>query len=441
VKTREEIIQAVREAGVTGAGGAGFPTFFKLQASADYLIANAAECEPLAQVDKQLIAHSAPQIISGIRLAMQAIHARQGIIGIKKKYKDLINHLRNHLQGASDINICEVGNFYPAGDEHVLVYDAIGKVVPEAGIPIDVGCVVQNIETLVNIHRAVEGQPFIHKYITVIGAVQKPMTVKVPLGITYQEVIDLAGGVTVSDSFILDGGAMMGNVAEPDAPVSKRTKILLVLPYDHQLSVKRRMSRRSTELQAISACDQCFICTDFCPRHAHGHAIQPHKLILLLSSGVPLTNEQMLGALLCCECRTCNYSCPVHLLPGDIAIQVKRDLVKGGLKYPHPKQTEANPYREFRRVPIQRLIARLGLAKYDVLAPLTDTPVEFKRVILQLRQGLGMAAVPLVKAGDQVQAGSPIADVPKGALGVPVHASINGFVQEVRPDSIVIEAK
>lgn len=436
-----DIVDAVRQAGVTGAGGAGFPTYVKLQAQAEYVLANGAECEPLTHVDKQLMIHHAPEIVAGMRLAMQSTGAKQGIIGIKGKYQEIIAILKKAIGDNTDITISELGNFYPAGDEQVMVYDILGRVVPEGGIPIDVGCVVQNIETLCNIAAAAEGKPVTHKYITVIGAVPRPMSVLVPIGVTLQEVLDLAGGALTPDPVILDGGAMMGEVVgDMNSPVTKRTKMLLVLPYDHQLSVQRRTPRTVFDNQAIAACDQCYFCTDYCPRHAQGHAIEPHKLILLLASGVPLTDAQMAGALLCCECRTCNYACPVHLAPGDIALNIKRDLVKAGLKNPYHRQTEADPYRDFRRVPMTRLINRLGLAKYDVPAPLTAVNRTFPRVTLMLKQHIGTPALPVVNVGDHVQEGDLVAKIPDGALGAPIHASIAGTVREVTNEAIVIEA-
>ena len=438
----EEIVTAVQKAGVTGAGGAGFPTFFKLKARAEVVIANGAECEPLTHVDKELLHHHPAEVIRGLKAVMAATGAPRGVIGVKGKYTDLVARLRAAMAGSPELSVCELGNFYPAGDEQVLVYDVTGRVVPEGGLPLNVGCVVQNIETLYNIAAALDGTPVTTKYITVIGAVRHPVTVRVPLGITLRQVIDLAGGATVPDPVVLNGGAMMGEVAGSlDAPVTKRTKILMVLPYDHQLSARRRTTKEVIYSHAIASCDQCYMCTDFCPRHAQGHAIQPHKLILLLASGVPMTDAQMAGALLCCECRTCNYACPVHLAPGDIALNVKRDLVRAGLKNPYHRQTEVSPTRDFRRVPMVRLVNRLGLEKYDVEAPLTGVATSFKRVTLLLRQHAGVAAQPAVAVGQAVVVGDVVAVVPEGALGAPVHASIAGTVAEIRADAIVIEGE
>lgn len=441
METTTSIQNLVQAAGITGAGGAGFPTHAKLAAQAEVIVGNGAECEPLSHVDQELMIHHAPQIVAGMRLAMQATGATRGVFGLKKKYTAAIAALQAAIADDSSMSIKPLGNFYPAGDEQVLVYDVLGRVVPEGGLPINVGVVVQNIETFYNIAAAAHGTPVTHKYITVIGEVRQPMTVRVPIGVTLGEVLALAGGPTTTDPFVLVGGAMMGHVAgSMSAPVTKRTKMLLVLPYNHQLSVKRRQPRREMEKHAISACDQCYMCTDYCPRHAQGHAIQPHKLILLLASGIPLTDAQMAGALLCCECRTCNYACPVHLAPADIAISVKHDLLKAGLKNPYHRTTEVDPYREFRRVPIYRLINRLGLERYDVAAPLTAVSENFTKVTLELRQHIGAAAQPCVRVGDCVLVGDVVAEIPTAALGARLHASIAGVVREVTPGAIVIEA-
>jgi len=442
VQHAEEIVTAVQKAGVTGAGGAGFPTFFKLKSRAEVVIANGAECEPLTHVDKELLHHHTADVIRGLVAVMAATGAPRGVIGVKGKYTDLVAKLRAAMADTPELSVAELGNFYPAGDEQVLVYDVTGRVVPEGGLPLNVGCVVQNIETLYNVAAALDGKPVTTKYITVIGAVRNPVTVRVPLGITLRQVIDLAGGATVPDPVVLNGGAMMGEVAGSlDEPVTKRTKVLLVLPNEHQLSVHRRTPRKVFDTQAIAACDQCYLCTDYSPRHAQGHAIQPHKLILLLASGVPMTDAQMAGALLCCECRTCNYACPVHLAPGDIALNIKRDLVKAGLKNPYHNQTEVSSTRDYRRVPMYRLVNRLGLERYDVEAPLTALNQTYDRVTLLLRQHAGVAAQSAVTIGQTVSIGDVVAAVPGGALGAPVHASIDGKIVEIRADAIVIEGE
>lgn len=436
-----EVAEKVRQAGVVGAGGAGFPTHLKLANRAEVVIANGAECEPLVHVDQELMIDQARELMRGLEATVQAAGADRAVIGIKQRYTKAIAAVSAALPPGGAYKVQELGNFYPAGDEFVLVYDVLGRVIPERGLPLQVGAMVQNIETLINIAHALDGVPVTQKYITVQGEVPHPLTVRVPVGITMREVIDLAGGSQVADPVVMVGGAMTGSVAESlDDPVTKTTKMLLVLPRDHYVSNLRLQAKSQFVRQATSACDQCFMCTDFCPRHALGHAIEPHKLILMLGAGLPVTDPQLAGAFLCCECRTCNYACPVHLKPGNIAISVKRELQKAGLKNPHHRETDPDPFRDLRRVPILRLIARLQLSRYDLPAPLTELAgANFRRVRLPLKQHVGAPARPTVKAGDRVQVGDVVADVAEGVMGARVHASIAGVVVEVS-DAVVIDA-
>jgi len=437
--TDRDIVQLVKDAGVVGAGGAGFPTHVKLSSRAEVVIANGAECEPLSHVDQELMVTRAPEVIGGLRAVMEATGATRGVLGVKGKYKKAIAALREAIGDSPNISIFELRNVYPAGDEQNLVFDVTGRIVPEGGIPISVGAVVQNIETLINVDMALRGVPVTDKYITIVGEVSRPVTVRVPVGITLREVIDLAGGSLVSDPVILNGGSMMGHIVRNlEDPVTKTTKLLLVLPPDHYVSFLRTQSRDTFVHRAIAACDQCYMCTDYCIRNNLGHAIEPHKLILMLGAGMPITDPQLAGAFLCCECRTCNYACPVHLSPGNIAISVKHDLMAAGLKNPYHRETEADPFRDVRRVPITRLVSRMSLTRYDVPAPLTEMGVTFRKVRLPMRQHIGAPAKPVVSVGDRVRAGDVVGEVPPTGTSARVHASLSGLVREVS-DSVVIE--
>jgi len=441
MNTGGEIVERVKQAGLVGAGGAGFPTHVKLASQAEVVIANGAECEPLTHVDQALMISRPGDLIQGMRYTMQATGAKRGVLGVKHKYTHALEKLRQELGDAQDITIHELGNYYPAGDEQVLVYDVLGRVVPEGGLPIHVGALVQNIETLINIQRAMQDAPLTHKYITVSGSVPHPLTVLVPLGVTMREVIDLAGGMLTPDAIVINGGAMMGHLVKNlDEPVTKTTKLLLVLPRNHYIADLRMQTPAEFTRRATSACDQCFMCTEFCPRHALGHAIEPHKLILLLGAGLPVTDPQLAGAFLCCECRTCNYACPVHLTPGNIAINTKRELQKAGLSNPFTRETEVDKYRDYRRVPMKRLISRLQLSRYDVAAPLTQVSTIYKRVLLKLKQHVGQAAQAVVQVGELVKIGDLIGEIPPNSLGARVHASLDGVVRQVTKDEVVIEA-
>ncbi|WP_330586763.1 SLBB domain-containing protein [Aminipila terrae] len=192
----EKSLTALAEqAGIVGAGGAGFPSHVKYNAKAEYVIVNGAECEPLLRVDQQLMAKEAEKLLAALQLIVNHVGAREGVIALKRKYHDAEAALRALLKNYPKLKLYFLDNFYPAGDEQVVVYEVTGRIVPEGGIPLNVGVIVTNVETAINVYEAcVNGQNVTDKYLTVTGEVVNRITVKVPLGITVKEAIDLAGG-------------------------------------------------------------------------------------------------------------------------------------------------------------------------------------------------------------------------------------------------------
>ena len=237
------LIEQIRNAGVIGAGGAGFPTHAKLASEAEYILMNGAECEPLLRVDQQLMALYPDEIIKGFEMAGRAVNAQHAIIGIKKKHDKVIALLRERIQalGLADfIEVKELADVYPAGDEQVLVHELTGRVVPEAGIPIAVGCVVVNSETALNIYKASQGQPVTEKYITIAGDVPRRLTVKVPVGTPIIDVLKLSGIDDFTDYAVIDGGPMMGPVMKDlGGYISKKNKGFIILPKCHPLIAKK----------------------------------------------------------------------------------------------------------------------------------------------------------------------------------------------------------
>ena len=178
------LLDKVKDAGIIGAGGAGFPTHAKLASKAEYILMNGAECEPLLRVDQQLMGLRPDEIIKGFEAAGRLVGAEQALIGIKGKHKEVVSLLRERieaLQLGDFVQVKELADVYPAGDEQVLVYELTGRIVPEGGIPIQVGCVVVNSETALNIYNAIQGKPVTEKYITIAGDIPNRITVKVPV--------------------------------------------------------------------------------------------------------------------------------------------------------------------------------------------------------------------------------------------------------------------
>jgi len=441
----QDIPSLIRAAGVVGAGGAGFPTHVKAEAKADVVIANGAECEPLLHKDRELLLRRTDEVIAGIQLMMRATGAKEGVLGVKAKHEDIVALYSAKLEGGP-IRLVTMGDYYPAGDEYCLVYEATGRLIPPGGIPIQVGAVVNNVETLCNAAAAAGGAPVVDTVFTVAGRVKRPVSVSVPVGITKGEAIALAGGAIDADFAILDGGAMMGAVTDDvSQPVTKTTGGLIVLPKSHPLIRKKSAPRDVYSRIGRSACDQCSFCTEFCPRYLLGYSIEPHKVMRSLSftgAGNKLWSE---WALLCCECSLCSlYACPEELDPRNVCVSAKGDLREEGVGWKEAslntgKAPSVHPVREYRQVPIKRLTKKLGLDGLDAEAELLDTPLTPRKVRIPLQQHLGAPARPVVAAGDKVSRGQLIGEIPEGKLGARVHASIGGTVRAV-DRSVTIEA-
>lgn len=436
-------IKSLELSGVIGAGGGGFPAHVKLNAKADVVIINGAECEPLLRVDQQLMELYPDKLLEAVELIMEQVEAKEGIVALKDHYHGAVAALEKELKKHQRIRILKMGSFYPVGDEHVLVYEATGRIVPEGGIPLNCGAVVTNVETALNIWDIwKEEKPVTHTYVTIGGAVGAPKTLKLPVGFSVRKALEMAGGPTASDYVVINGGPMMGKLVEPDSVVGKTTKALLVLPSDHPLvaSLQKPLSRSLKE--AGAACMQCSQCSVTCPRGLLGHRIEPHKMMRVAAYGSTCDNHSALvNAYLCSGCRLCEYSCVMGLQPWRLNNFLKAELARNGVKNPLHNQPEAaDPYRIYKRYPTQKLIRLLGLTEYDVAAPLDEGEIPAERVELALRQGAGAPSVPVVKQGDVVAVGAFIAEIPEGKLGSSLHASISGIVEAVTDDRIVLSA-
>ena len=429
------LLDMVKDAGIIGAGGAGFPTHAKLASKAEYILMNGAECEPLLRVDQQLMAMFPDEIIKGFEAAGRLVGAEKAVIGIKEKHKEVISLLRYRIEALQLNGFITVGalpDIYPAGDEQVLVYELTGRVVPETGIPIQVGCVVVNSETVLNIFRASQGKPVTEKYITIAGDIPNRLTVKVPVGTPVIDVLKLSGIENFEDYAVIDGGPMMGPVmANLNGYVTKKNKGFVILKKQHALIRKKSIQPDQARRVNKATCEQCRMCTDLCPRYLIGHNMQPHKMMRTLNYSLTDTEEKK-TSYLCCQCNLCElFSCPAGLYPKSANMMIKQSLMEQGIKFqPQQKEYTNRNNREYRLLPSKRLIARLGLRDFDKSAPMTELALNPETVHIALCQHVGAPAVPVVASGDHVQAGQLIGKIPEGSLSASVHASIAGTVTE-----------
>jgi len=430
----------IQQAGIVGAGGGGFPAHVKAGAKVEFVIANGAECEPLIHKDYELMVQFPEKVVEGVRLLMESTGAKQGIIGVKEKNARAIEALSSAIK-SKNIKLHLLGDFYPSGDEYILVYEATKRLIPPQGIPLDVGIVVSNVETLYNISFAAEEKPVTGKFITVAGAVRHPGSFIVPIGISYSDAIEAAGGASVKEYGVFVGGIMMGRLEfDCRQPITKTTAGLIVLPKNHELVQRKSRTEKSMHWIGKSACDQCSYCTELCPRYVLGYDVQPHKV--MRSLGFTKTGEDFWNqfAALCCSCGLCTlYACPESLYPKEACDTAKAAMKTEKIVWSGRKEVIPHPMYEGRRTPLKQLVKRLGLTDYDHASVFSEKKLQPKEVTIPLSQHAGVPAQPVVSVGEKVKKGQCIGEIPTGKLGARVHASVSGTVKSVTTN-IVIES-
>ena len=431
--------EQLRQAGVVGAGGAGFPTYVKARAEVEYLLANGAECEPLLHKDYEIMKHFPEEIVSGMRLMMEATRAQHGRFGIKLKNAAAVDAIRPHVERAN-IEFTFLGDFYPSGDEYELVYAATGRLIPAAGIPLQVGCVVNNVETLLNAARAHEGAPVTEKFVSIGGAVREPKAFWTPVGTSFRELIEHAGGASVPEYAVFVSGLLMGALTfDLDDVVTKTTAGLILLPREHYLVQRRTRTQPQMARIGKSACDQCSYCTEFCPRYLLGYDVQPHKVMRGL--GFTLTGEARWNesAELCCACGLCTlYACPEDLYPKEACDDAKGFLRAAGMKYVQQKPVQAHPMKEHRRVPLAQLRRRLRVEQFEKETPFDSRSPSPSKVRVKFKQHAGAPAESATKVGAVVEKGQVLGKPPDHVVGANVHASIGGKVAQITSEWVEI---
>lgn len=431
------IVSQTKENGIVGAGGAGFPTHIKLASQAEIVIVNAAECEPLLHKDKEILFQKTDLFLKGLKMMIEAVGAKKAIIGIKEKHQKLITYLQPKL--GKNVELFSLGDFYPAGDEITLIYETTGRVIKAGNLPITEGIIVNNVESILNIGLET---PVTTKFLNVAGMVNRLCSFEVPLGISFREIIEYAEP-TIENFKVLVGGPMMGNICKNlDEVVTKTTSALIILPVDHVLVTKYETIASAKKVNFIgkSACDQCTICTELCPRYLLGHPIQPHlamrSLIFTSDNGqVPKSEPH---TLYCCECNLCSFiSCPEGLYPSTVCINHKRKAGAEGTKYEGQISNKAHPWVNYRKTPTRRLKTMLDLDRFEDKGPLSNFDYQPQYLRLLLKQHIGAPAKPLVNPGDLVHKNQKIATV-ADQLGSEIHAPVDGLIDEITDTSIKI---
>ncbi|HWI66157.1 MAG TPA: electron transport complex subunit RsxC [Symbiobacteriaceae bacterium] len=286
----------IRQAGLVGLGGAGFPTAVKLSAEADVVLLNGAECEPVLTSDHRLMLEEPEKVVLGLRLLMQACGAKRGVIALEANKADAAAALTRCVKGDPALKVEVLPVRYPQGAEKMLIWGALRRAVPVGALPIHVGVVVQNVSTAAAVATALaEGRPLTERIVTVAGKVQRPGNFRAPIGAGFVDLIAAAGGENGSIAKVVAGGPMMGAAQMSlTVPVTKTTGgIILLGPEDLTTAPE-------------TVCIRCGRCVSACPM-----GLLPAKLAEMAEAGRWEDAEKFYVAA-CMECGSCSYACPAH---------------------------------------------------------------------------------------------------------------------------------
>ena len=297
--SKDEIREIIKEAGIVGLGGAGFPTNVKLtpkdESKIDHILVNGAECEPYLTSDYRLMLEEPEKLVGGLKVILRLFDNAKGIIAIEDNKPEAIKKLQELVKGESRIEVCPLKTKYPQGGERSIIYAVTGRKVNSSMLPADAGCIVDNVDTVISIYNAVCKQtPLIRKIITVTGdAVSDPKNFNVRLGTNYQELVDAAGGFKTEPEKIISGGPMMGQVLfRLDVPVCKTSSALTCFTKD------------MVAAQEPTPCIRCGRCVSVCPSR-----IVPPLMMQAALRG-DCERFEKLNGMECMECGSCTYVCP-----------------------------------------------------------------------------------------------------------------------------------
>ena len=299
--TKEEILNRIKEGGVVGMGGAGFPTHVKLApkdpSRIEYILVNGAECEPYITSDYRRMIEEPEKVVKGLQVILTLFDSAKGYICIEDNKPDCIAKMKELVKDIDRIEVKEVMTKYPQGGERTLIYAATGREINSGMLPADVGCVVDNVETVISVYKAVIlGRPVNSRVVTMSGdGIKEPKNLLVLSGTDMSELVDAAGGLKAKIAKAISGGPMMGfALYDLHVPCTKTTSAFLFLEHD-----------AVSEAQEIqTACINCGRCVSVCPGH-----VLPARLAKLAERGDMAGFEAMDG-MECCECGCCSYICP-----------------------------------------------------------------------------------------------------------------------------------
>lgn len=435
----QELKNLMRDLGIVGAGGAGFPSYAKLAEGADLLVINGAECEPLLNTDYILLKNEIDMVLTGVLEVIKHTSISKAYIAVKSHNVERLGW-QDGEKLANGVYVRALPDVYPVGDEISLIYEATGRLVKPGKLPITEGIIVYNVETMYNLGIGVRfSKPVTTKWLTIAGDIKKPTVIKVPIGAKISDIFERLN-IEVKEGYsVIDGGPSMGKIINPRTyAVNKTTKGILILPDYTQAVMSKRMNENMAISRAETACCQCTRCTDMCPRNLLGYPLEPHKMVRTAMGAVEAMPEMVISATLCCGCGVCeSLACNQGISPKAVIDKYKKLLSQNRLRFDKDGDYSVKEEREYRMIPYKKWMSMLGISKFDKDSDFEGEINDFNRVEQTLSRHIGKPSIPSVKDGDIVSVGDIIATAAEG-LSLPQHASVSGRVT-LGNDKIIID--
>jgi len=430
-----EVAAVARRAGIVdGASGAPRPLDQRLVEAAALkvraVIAAAVDGEPLVATERRLAGLEAEALARGLAAVARALGAGRALVAVEERASELRSALAAPARKAG-VEVGRVPDVARCGDPAGLAHDLLGSAGASA-LVVDASAVIELARALAR------GGGVVDRALTVAGEVLRPGVRRVALGTRVADLVAAAGGATCGEPWVaLGDGPLAGRLLDRDDVVTKATRAVIVMPARADAVRRRRAPLEEQVRRSLSACEQCAMCSDACPPRLLGGRLAPHELVRAFAGAGGGTDE-VLAAIDCTSCGLCDVACPSGLSPRRLVEATARALLDRGVGPSADDRGPVHDLRADRRLSLALVALRLGLGGRELDPPWDADRLHPAEVALPLKQSLGVAARPVVRAGDPVERGALVAEVPPGVLGVPLHASITGVVTEIAEGAIVI---
>ncbi|MBN1233754.1 MAG: 4Fe-4S dicluster domain-containing protein [Candidatus Coatesbacteria bacterium] len=417
-------IEDIQKYGIVGCGGAGFPSHIKLMNEVKTFIINAVECEPLLWTDKYLALNHYEEIINGIDYVIRLKKPEKTILCIKDKFYEYFTELIKRLD---NIEVMRMKDYYPAGDELIIINEALGLTISPGKIPKDYGILVNNIETLFHLGNAAsKNRKMTRKYLTVTTKT-KSYIVSTPIGTRFRDVLAKLDIKLKENEILIENGLMTGNSISEDSFINSTTKALIVYNPTRVYNEIVSFSPSRQQRRNFTACIQCSRCTDLCPRYLIGHPLKPHRIMRCMMNDEKKAID--FGLFLCSDCGLCEiYACPMGIAPRQIIRKLKNELENKGTLHENLLKTNT---RKFRLVSSKSLYKRLAVTSKKPDS--NEVCINPETVRLQIKSKGSL----LVSNDEKVTEGQPLWK-PDNTFNVWINATISGKIK-IDSEGIIIK--